>query len=572
MLVYVLHPTTFERVSVIEEYISCIWTERFIDPGEAKLVVPGTHAFAKLLVPGTLLEHEDSDVPMLIETRETKGGNITANGTSLETFFNQRSLDRRTKTDSPGRIMGALVEDMQTQFGGEYAIPGLRVSDTALADGDDVTEKLTELSKVHETLLGIAKKYIVGMDVRRLEKSVGVGYELVFTTRKGVDRTNGNPDGIGTVRFSPRDDNFANTNEVYSVVDDVYAVTVRVPRRFRGGRGLDQIGVDLLPATYPDELSELDLPPFGARIRELDGEIIDVAYLRKRGGYTAEEWDDTSDASKKALLYSEMQRLAEAEYKKLQQNSKRAVDGEVTSTNLRYRRDYHLGDLVEVEGTFADGVPYGQRTAMVSEYILTSDETGARAYPTLSAPVEEAPYESPPPSSPAEKETVSEFKLEPYNDAGWYHGSDNLGGYGMFRACIHETANNRRRVELSGSVRVRNPDDLPDIPDISIARLPPECHPAHLVHLFLPLASSGDDSDSSYYQRGWVVRIYPRGFTQISADPGFFDGRIVLLGNHMFGRIGPDALPKLGDVLSFDGMGWDLDSKYTTSGNEKPAT
>jgi len=73
------------------------------------------------------------------------------------------------------------------------------------------------------------------------------------------------------------------------------------------------------------------------------------------------------------------------------------VDGELTSeSQYRYFTEegpseatkYRLGDLVEVAGDFTDLVP-----GVVTEFIQTSDATGARAYPAISAPPVELPID-----------------------------------------------------------------------------------------------------------------------------------------------------------------------------------
>src|SRR5438477_9185930 len=93
MLVYTLDPITLEKNGgVIEEYETLLWNERFFEAGECRIVVGATHDNAVLLRPGTMVLHQDSDEPMLIETRDIKDGQLTAAGNTIEHFFNERFI------------------------------------------------------------------------------------------------------------------------------------------------------------------------------------------------------------------------------------------------------------------------------------------------------------------------------------------------------------------------------------------------------------------------------------------------------------------------------------------------
>src|SRR4051794_35404597 len=126
MLIYILDPLNLTKIGVIEEYQSCLWVERFIDPGEVKIVMGATHDNAVKLRPGTVVLHEDSDEPMLLETREIKDGQITAAGKTIEAFFNERYVGPLGRGGLPSNIIRYVVYNMQNRQSGKYAIPNLR--------------------------------------------------------------------------------------------------------------------------------------------------------------------------------------------------------------------------------------------------------------------------------------------------------------------------------------------------------------------------------------------------------------------------------------------------------------
>src|ERR1044072_830317 len=86
----------FNREVVIDEYISAIWTERFIEAGDAEIVMPAQHEHLKLLAPGMLLGCQGSREIVLLETRSIEEGLVTAKGKTIEGFFNERYIDAIT--------------------------------------------------------------------------------------------------------------------------------------------------------------------------------------------------------------------------------------------------------------------------------------------------------------------------------------------------------------------------------------------------------------------------------------------------------------------------------------------
>src|SRR3954462_13991232 len=92
---YTIDPTNnYGRTDVIEDFESSIWTERFIDPGDFKIVVPASHERLKQLAPGTMVAIKDSRIVMMVDTREVADGMMTVSGKSLETFLANRVVSK----------------------------------------------------------------------------------------------------------------------------------------------------------------------------------------------------------------------------------------------------------------------------------------------------------------------------------------------------------------------------------------------------------------------------------------------------------------------------------------------
>lgn len=404
MLVYILDPITLEKVDVIEEYETCLWVERFIEAGECRIVMGATHKSAARLRPGTMLLHQDSDEPMLIATRDIKEGKITAAAKTIEGFFNERGVGPLGRAGLPSNIIRYVVTNMQERQDGRYAIPNLSVQE--FVDDSGVigrhTEHILTFEKGYDAVLRLAKKYSMGVAVKRDRDSSG-SLRLLFVVRDSNDRTQ--PLSDDYIKFSPKNDNFAAIGELYSLQDWVDVILVHAPKKFA-----DDVAFGWPPMSYPDKTAQggpndfrltYDDNPFNWRIVEITADDIDQNYIDERiadywwasEGYPI-SWGDMSDTQKETIIREEMRARAKDEWHKRQTTQKVVFDGQVPGEILKYGRDYRLGDLVVVEGNFTGGT----QKAMVSEYIRSSDGSGARSYPTLAPPLDA--YDTEDPSGP----------------------------------------------------------------------------------------------------------------------------------------------------------------------------
>lgn len=399
MLIYTLDPLYLNKTGIIEEFESVVWTERFIEAGDAQIVMGATHENAVTLRPGTMLLHEESDEPMLILTRDIKDGVITANAFTIEACF-ERYVGPLGRAGMASNIIRYVAYNMQNRQSGKYAFPNLRVQDFVDDSANQVNqeEHIFGFEKAHDALLRLAKKYSKGIAVRRMLKDEAepwLGYELVFVVRNTTDRTIPGPDYL---RLSPNDDNFVDIDELYSLQDKVDVVLVHAPKTF--AQEPDGLAVGWWPMSYPDKTDQggpdnfqLDAGtnPFDFRIVEITADDIDLDFIKKRyddywfptfggDGFPA-DWSDTDDTQKETVIRGEMKAKAKDEWHKSQANEKIVFDGQIPGEILKYGRDYRLGDIVVAEGNFTGG----RQVKMVTEYIRSSDQNGTRAYPTLAS-------------------------------------------------------------------------------------------------------------------------------------------------------------------------------------------
>lgn len=406
MLIYTLDPLYLTKTGIIEEFESVVWTERFIEAGDAQIVMGATHENAVKLRPGNMLLHEDSDEPMLVETRDIKDGVITANASTIEACF-ERYVGPLGRAGMASNIIRYVVYNMQNRQDGKYAFPNLRVQDFVDDSANQINqeEHIFGFEKAHDALLRLAKKYSKGIAVRRMikdESEPWMGYELVFVVRDSTDRTQ---PGSDYLRLSPNDDNFVDIDEVYSLKDKVDVVLVHAPKTF--AKEPDGLAVGWWPMSYPDKTDQggpdnfqLDAGtnPFDFRIVEITADDIDQDFIDKRieDYWWATEgmpptWGEMDDTQKETVIRGEMKAKAKDEWHKSQANEKIVFDGQIPGEILQYGRDYRLGDIVVAEGNFTGG----RQNKMVTEYIRSSDQNGTRAYPTLASVMDTYDEEGP---------------------------------------------------------------------------------------------------------------------------------------------------------------------------------
>lgn len=352
----------FNRTVVIDEYISAIWTERFIEAGDATIVLPAQHEHLKLLAPGMLLGCQGSRELVLLDNRSIEGGLVTATGKTVETFFNERTIQAITMSAKPGDILKGVVNLMQDRvyWGVSPRIRGLRVEDPDPAEPYHVTDEDVPAGQTYDTLLTLAKKYNIGMYVE-WTKIEDADHELVFRIRHGQDLTG---DADGAVRFSPKMDNFANIKQLLSVAGSKNHALLIEPTWVN-----------------PGSSNNHDVNGWGIRNYNPDGTVFQERVIEIDMNDIKEDdemFEGLSDVEKMAKLYRLMDTR---QFTALQEKKKiKMVDGEVTpETQFVYKRDYNLGDKIEVEGDFGEPLE-----GVVTEYIRSSDETGLRSYPTVS--------------------------------------------------------------------------------------------------------------------------------------------------------------------------------------------
>lgn len=352
--------SVFRRETLIENWSSLVWTERFSSAGEFQLVSNNiADILEKLPIPGPLdppllVCIDDSEVPMIvldhnIEEPYNEPPKITTTGKVFETALDRRITIRNVISGEPRdtewRVEGAasaaiaayevmesiIVDGTPTP---EDIIPEIALFNSVADSGDTldyVVEPKDLYSWVLETLaLG---KYGLKSQLYPLEDKIAL---IIY---KGTDRS-----GEDGVVFDVALDQFTKSN--YLLTQSGYK-NVMITSTQNGQEFATLL--DDMPSGLARRVAWQDL---SSEIT-LDGDNVALPPLTINKGKVA-----LADLSPLALFSGSV--------------SEQASQG--------YGSEYFLGDIVKLQGD------YGlDQNARVAEFIRTEDSTGFKAYPTFEA-------------------------------------------------------------------------------------------------------------------------------------------------------------------------------------------
>lgn len=233
MELYVLDDQ-MRRVTVIDSFISCVWTERYNDVGDLTLNMHSTLANRNLLVTGTMLAMNKSNRVMMVETVEDKttqegSQELVVTGSSLEYVMEDRvardSLDDGTTNDPSWAMTGlpaslargvfqTIMIDGQLDVGDKlpfYHTGNLYPTDNIAEPADPITINVG-LSSVLSAMKQICQTYDLGF---RLCRNYDTS-QIFFNVYSGNDRTSGQT-VLPAVVFGPNLDNLMGSSYLTSM-------------------------------------------------------------------------------------------------------------------------------------------------------------------------------------------------------------------------------------------------------------------------------------------------------------------------------------------------------------------
>ncbi len=427
--------TRFAKKDDIDSYESLIWTERYYGNGDVTLVCPPTMEFINKISKGSYLGLDESDEMMMVETVEVIGGKLNITGISVLPWMNNRFV-RNSKAHKvrawqidnmhPGEILWLLLStitryadtaelhesntDIKSNYLDMLIIPELGLHSVDKS-GDPVSVSV-DFQNLYDAMYKIATTYEIGMQIH-LQQDINAGSVLFdgvsfdalgFRSYTGLNRTHSQVDGSSRnsiVTFSRELESLANPRELHSLANYKTIAFAFAPN-------LDtDLGLD--DGDHNSGIAWVT----GKGAGDPNSKGLDCRAMQ----IFAENLSGFPDSLSSIDIQHAMNLLNKYAKSELKKNALiDIIDGEVVSTNMyRYKRDYYLGDLVEIAGE--NGLVSEGR---VMEYIRASDVNGVRGYPTVTLVDPKSVVTSrsdlgPPPNHPYDK----------VGDA--YHITENTG-------------------------------------------------------------------------------------------------------------------------------------------------
>lgn len=342
--------TSLDAVSIVDDYESLIWTDRYQEHGDFEIYTPVTVDILQVLKQDYYLINRDSEHAMIVEKLLIKtdvelGNHIIITGRSLESILKRRivwgqrsitgNLQNGIKTllnenvinpSDPDRKIDNFIFEAST----DERITSLKID--AQYTGDEIYDVVSKLCKEHG----------IGFRV-----TLNDNKQFVFKLYAGADRSYDQTDNTYVI-FSPNFENIVNSNyiESKSALKNVTLV---------GGEGE---GKDRRYYTV-GSAKGLDRRELFTDARDISSEVDDRVLTEAE--YNAQ--------------------LAQRGNEQLSENIEVvSFEGEIEPTMMfKYREDFFNGDIVQIENE------YGHSTAArIIEMTISENEQGTSVYPTFS--------------------------------------------------------------------------------------------------------------------------------------------------------------------------------------------
>lgn len=358
------HPTKMEHGEIVKGLTSKLWVERYAKNGECTFTAPARTNIQKILPKGCFVTHTDTEEVMMIMDHEITGKKgedvvVKVTGETYETYMKHRIVGANQKF--PVTDIQPVHHD--NQFSWSHIVKLIRdhTHPDYVVDPGDAIPYLLSKSEVHpvpegSVLIpadfprGSVYEHILNLLV--LDncgiKCVRPGRldpeSVTIVVYKGVDRSREMAFSYSTGEIQDINFLFSNRNfKNAALVTGTWVEFAVVPPE----TGYERRWMFVSAPELDQELIEPPAPGWGLDLVNL--------VLWERG---VEELKAQRDVALKR------------------------ADVAQDSVQFRYRKDYHLGDLVSVSGGYLIGEDEPTKMRIL-EYVETEDENGQHSYPTL---------------------------------------------------------------------------------------------------------------------------------------------------------------------------------------------
>ena len=228
MLVYIYN-SQMSMLGVVEEITSLIWTRRYWDVGDFKLLVPFNAVHNQLLQTGNIIirhgDTEAAEIQYVSISKNLEGYEIIeAQGKFLSHWLSKRLVTKQivNTVATNQELIRRMVDDNCINADAMRVIPNLSLHDDDPIDGVDVTYTSEEYCNLLDAVIECAQSSKIGFRITT-DREHGT-HE--FSVYKGHDYTADNAEGNPPCIFSPDYDNVL--EQEYTVSTERYITTAYV--------------------------------------------------------------------------------------------------------------------------------------------------------------------------------------------------------------------------------------------------------------------------------------------------------------------------------------------------------
>lgn len=356
----------FTNLAVLDSFDSLIWTERYWEYGDFELVVGATKENIDLYKQDRYIWLDDSDEVMIIEdieiTTDIESGNtMTITGRSLTSI-----LDRRVSWASAygtgnisDQIKGIIEANCIKASDSKRNFPNLIYRAPDNFDPSTYTDicSVSKGENIYERIQKFCQKQRIGFHIFNDPEHDGT---FVFQLYSGTDRSYEQTDNPYVV-FSPDFNSLSNSTAKFTNSDKKNVMYVK------GQEG------------YSSSAESTTEDTSGYNRREGSMEASDVDIKKDNPDYDPDDPDSGPseiDRDPSDIEY-DLAIRGQEELSKL--GADKEFDGSTDQNGqFVYRRDYNIGDIVQVKNVF--GLEFRTR---ITEYIRSYDNSGFTAYPSF---------------------------------------------------------------------------------------------------------------------------------------------------------------------------------------------
>lgn len=345
--------TSFADIAIIDQFESLIWTQRYQQFGDFELYLPADRGLFSILSINNYLRIPDSDCVMIIEglelqTDEENGDHLIVTGRSLESLLARRIVWPQIVLS--GNVQNAVKKIVENNIG-RLASADRKISnlvfvesnDSAVSSASGLKAQFTGDS-LYDAVRSICEVYGLGFKITLSDSN-----HFEFSLYSGLDRTT-SQSIVDPVVFSPEYDTLLSSNYKYSAES---LKTVAIVAGEGEGSERKRQTATLIEAT-------------GIFRREMFVDARDISSTVDDGALTDSEYLSL-------LEQRGFEKLSET-FTDVEHDASPAIGHQ-----YEFRRDYFVGDIVEMENAYEIG-----GVCRVIEAIISVSSEGYSIYPSFS--------------------------------------------------------------------------------------------------------------------------------------------------------------------------------------------